>query len=187
MFLKEKIKSYLQGLQSYSNIRLILEITFVSNLLRFLAVFAFTIIYIFLGPERFIYSIGDSSGPIKDLFTDTGNIENTIAYFVILTILVPITETILGQFLPIKIGSLFTKNSFFLVSLSTIAFVLLHIGTAPSQVAMALFMGPILGIVYLLKNKVSSVWTTIGVVFAIHALTNLLAVITVWWFLFLQR
>ena len=115
---------------------------------------------VFTGTD--IFAIGNEQDPVFTL-SDT----------LIAVVFAPITETVIGQFLPIVVLSKLTTNSRLLIILSAGIFALLHLPVVwflPSAFA----IGVILSWAYLVQKKLGHVYAFI-VVAIIHALHNGLA------------
>ena len=172
--IKQAITKYIHKLQSYSDIRLILEVTVLANLWKIILVIIFTI-YALADMERFDIPITQSA--FRNLFYKGSVFALLYGLF-----LGPFIETIFAQTLVIRVMSFFTKSSIFPVIISTLIFSLIH--NEGDQI-FAFYMGIILATVYLLKRKTTSTLQAIKVTFIIHSLTNLFAILLILWLSFL--
>jgi len=97
----------------------------------------------------------------------------------IVVLFAPIVETLIMQVLPIKITQRIFGNSliFLTVVISTIIFSLAHIGYSIWYSILTLPMGILLALTYIIfqKREESGFW----MVFSIHSLRNLLAVLVI--------
>ena len=111
--IKNKSRNYLNRLQNYSDIRLILEISLIINIPKIIILLLFILARMsgFLDPNEIFHNNMPTHPALRDIFFST-NVLDTIFYIFSLVIIVPIFETLFAQYLPIKISSYFTKNNF---------------------------------------------------------------------------
>ncbi len=149
-------------LEKLNRTKFVVLMTFLAFLLKVLAYFIANIIFgIWQNPT------------LEKLIQDTNVQPNIMTLIISGIIIAPIIETVVGQLIPIKITSLFTKKTSINLIISVIVFSGLH---DYSNILTGIGVGTILAYSYLLKLKISekeAFFTTT----AIHLLHNLIAVI----------
>ena len=83
----------------------------------------------------------------------------------------PLVETVLGQWLPVRIGRIFTQRRALLICLSTAAFTAMHLHAGVKGVAVGVSVGVLLAFSFVHWQRVSTArayWITT----AVHALHN---------------
>jgi hypothetical protein len=158
--LAEVISAYLQRTRKYSNIRFIFELVSLDFVLR-----ASLVIF----PETLINTDGESN-------TERLAQEGLWVLFLVGVILAPALETIIGQWLPIKVASLFTNNKFYIVLFSALFFSSLHLPGGLTIFFVVLPGGLVLAWSFLIKREESCLkayWITA----VIHGLANLVSII----------
>lgn len=110
------------------------------------------------------------------------NYENysVLGLFISVVIIVPVTETFLGQVLPIKLTQkiIGNKRNTITVFISAILFSLMHFVYSPWYCLLMFPMGILLANTYIIfqKRQESSFWVTTGV----HSLRNLIGIIAIY-------
>lgn len=158
-YLAEVISTYLQRTKKYSNIRFIVELVALDFVLKVsLAIF----------PGLLINTGGESN-------TEKLAQEGLWMLFLGLVIVTPALETIIGQWLPIKIASLFTNNKDRIVLFSALFFSSLHIPTGGLTTFLAVLPGGVvLAWSFLIKQE-ESFYEAYWITTAIHGLHNFIA------------
>ena len=124
-------------------------------------VLAFTLINPFLQPS--------SKDPLNAVLM--AQRDGLAATFIVGILLAPILETFLAQWLPIRIGRIFTHRPGVLIGLSTAVFAAMHLHAGTKGVALGVSVGLLLGCSFVHWQRVSTgraYWVTT----AIHALHN---------------
>lgn len=99
--------------------------------------------------------------------------QNYIDFLFSLTILGPIFETIVGQWLPIQIGMIFTKNKLFLIFVSATHFSLIHSYAGPSSFLLSLPFSFIFAWIFIEKRNKGFLQAFL-LTAAVHSLYNLM-------------
>jgi len=159
--LKIQLFNYFQKTKSYSSIRFIIEIVLLIFLLKIaVALFFATII------EDDIISNTEKSA------------QDGFIYFLVSgVILAPIIETLIGQWLPIQVASLFFHRPAILICISAFFFSFLHV--SDDLAGLVGFFAVLPGAVllawsFIIKRK-ESFWHAYWITTAIHGLHNLIA------------
>lgn len=165
--LAKVISAYLRRTKNYSNIRFIFELVALSFALKVsLAIF----------PGLLINTDGESN-------TERLAQGGLWMLFLVAVILAPALETIIGQWLPIKVASLFTKKEVCIVLFSALFFSSLHLPGGLFIFFVALPGGLVLAWSFLIKRE-ESFYEAYWVTATIHCLVNLVSIII---YLFAKR
>jgi len=162
--LAEVVSAYFQRTKNYSNIRFIVELVALSFALKTsLAILLVTL------PDSLINIDGRSN-------TEIAAQEGLWLLFLAAVILAPTLETIIGQWLPIKVASLFTNNKTRIVLFSALFFSSLHLSwDGLTTFLAALPGGLVLAWSFLIKQE-KSFYEAYWVTAAIHGLANLVSI-----------
>jgi hypothetical protein len=155
------IKNYLHRTESYSVVRLIFELTFLSIFLRILLLFPIL-----------VFSDLHSASTTELV---SSNAESFVELFMTSVVVAPILETAVGQWLPISIGSLFTGNQAELLILSCPFFAFLHSYAGFTNVLAVFPFSLFLSWAFLLKR--SAFWKAFGITTAIHSFHNFIGLL----------
>jgi membrane protease YdiL (CAAX protease family) len=150
---------YFNNVEKYKNSRLILELTLICFILKFVFVILAAIIFSYLNISTNV----DNSFEIE--LAKSGLLSATIQ-----TIIFASFETLTGQWLVIWLVSKFTNNNFWKILASAIVFAALHV--EPLLIAAVFPIGLILAWVFIIKlkkSKTEAFWVTT----AVHVLHNL--------------
>jgi membrane protease YdiL (CAAX protease family) len=158
------LKLYSKQAKEYSNLRFIME----SSLLAISMQLLVQALRIFLSPS---ISIDQSRSNLELL--DNSNI---IIFVINIVFISPFIETLIGQWLPIKIAMFFTRHKLELILLSALFFTSLHLN-AGLYVFVGLFpVACIYSWSFLLKKE-ESIWKAYWITFLIHAVHNLIVLL----------
>lgn len=157
------IRKILNHIKNASTPIFIIESTLLAFFLKFMVLVPTTAILTKIGYENLVSQADKNQVPT-----------NLITMIVAIFIMPPI-ETIIGQWIPIKIASIFSKKNSFIIIFSAFTFMLLH------YTSVAFFPGAfVMGLVFswcwqqkAKDNRRKAFFTTT----AIHSLHNLLAIL----------
>jgi membrane protease YdiL (CAAX protease family) len=152
------ISRYLEKTKSYSPLRLIVELTLVAFVLKILVAILLAPFAASMGAQKLLAAHNPMSP----------------ALLIAVLIIAPLSETLMLQWLPIRIASRFTARPAVIVSISAFLFAAAHVN--PFHAAIILPLGFILAWVFFIKRQESALtafWVTTGV----HAFHNSLAVL----------
>jgi membrane protease YdiL (CAAX protease family) len=152
------ISRYLEKTKSYSLLRLIVELTCITFVLKIF-------VAILLAP------FAEGMGAQKLL---AAHKSITPALLIAALIAAPLLETLVLQWLPIRITSRFTTRPAMIVSISALFFAAAHVNLFHAAVILPL--GFILAWVFLIKRK-ESVWKAFWVTTSLHAFHNSIALL----------
>jgi membrane protease YdiL (CAAX protease family) len=156
--LRRQTLSYFKRAKSYSSIRFIIEIVLLDFLLKIIL-------------ALFLSSLIDGDGISNtEQFAQHG----ISSLFIIGVILVPAIETLIGQWLPIQVVSLFSHHPATLISVSALFFASLHLSWDLATFFAVLPGGVLLAWSFVLKRK-KSFWHAYWITTAIHSLHNFIA------------
>lgn len=159
------LKKYFRRIETYSNVRFILEVTALAFVSRFLLTLPVAIILALIG-----FQLGDPNITMFDLKHDL------IPVSLYLIVIAPFMETLLFQLLPIKVLDLFFPRAYYLLKIAvvTLIFAYAHLNEGLINFIGMLPIGFLFVWSFTVKQK-QSVRLAVLSVFIIHALTNLLA------------
>lgn len=153
--------SYFRRLQNRSDIRFVAEMALLTVGSRFFLAFPALLL---------LESVGVNTGtPNIDVYK-VG--QTPLALFMTLCLFSPAIETILFQWLPVKILSLFGANTFVQIFFPAIVFAFAHVDVGLINFIGNIPIGLLLTWAFVVKQR-KSTWTGLWVTFAIHALSNL--------------
>ena len=160
----ELMARYLERTRSYSDLRLVVELTLVSFAMK-IAVLVPAVLIIIIG-SMFV------DIPTDFLSSEKTSWDMSIGLLIFATLIAPPIETLFCQLLPIEIVQYFTSRLAWPIIISSILFGLLHGGYA--QKFSSFSIGLVLAWVYVIKRTEpggKAFWLTV----VVHALHNFIA------------